>query len=85
MARPAKIPEPTKTYSLLLSVEQYDKLSVHAKSLDKKSYEQVSVGDLIRDGIELYLEALDDDEYYPEGESNEVYSAGRIVFENEKT
>lgn len=59
MARPAKIPEPTKTYSLLLSVEQYDRLAAHAKKLDKKSYEQVSVGDLIRDGIELYLEALD--------------------------
>ena len=68
MARPAKIPEPTKTYSLLLSVEQYDRLAEHAKKLDKKSYEQVSVGDLIRDGIGLYLEALDEDEYYTEGQ-----------------
>jgi len=61
MARPAKIPEPTKVYSLLISVEQYDRLAYHAKNLDKKSYEQVSVGDLIRDGIALYLEALDEE------------------------
>jgi len=44
-----------------MSVEQYDRLAYHAKKLDKKSYEQVSVGDLIRDGIELYLEALDEE------------------------
>lgn len=61
MGRPAKIPEPTKTYSLLMSAEQYDRLAEHAKRLDKKSYEQVSVGDLMRDSIELYLEALDED------------------------
>jgi len=61
MGRPAKIPEPTKTYNLLMSAEQYDRLAEHAKRLDKKSYEQVSVGDLMRDSIELYLEALDED------------------------
>jgi len=61
MGRPAKIPEPTKTYNLLMSAEQYNRLAEHAKRLDKKSYEQVSVGDLMRDSIELYLEALDED------------------------
>ena len=59
--RPAKIPDPTKTYSLLLSVEMYERLADHAARLQKKSLEQVSVGDLMRDSIELYLEALDEE------------------------
>jgi hypothetical protein len=61
MGRPAKIPDPTKTYNLLMSVEQYDKLAYHAARLQKKSLEQVSVGDLMRDSIELYIEALDEE------------------------
>ena len=61
MGRPAKIPDPTKTYSLLLSVEMYERLADHAARLQKKSLEQVSVGDLMRDAIELYIEALDED------------------------
>ena len=61
MGRPAKIPEPTKTYSLLMSVEQYEKVAGHAARLQKKSLEQVSVGDLMRDAIELYIEALDEE------------------------
>jgi predicted DNA-binding protein len=61
MGRPAKIPDPTKTYSLLLSVEMYERLADHAARLQKKSLEQVSVGDLMRDSIELYLEALDEE------------------------
>ena len=63
MPRPPKIDEPTKTYSLLLSVAMYDKLAKHAERLHAKSTTQVSVGDLIREGIEIYLEALDDDDY----------------------
>jgi|TARA_A100001391_G_scaffold53871_1_gene32829 hypothetical protein len=41
----------------------YDKLAKHAERLHAKSITQVSVGDLIREGIEIYLEALDDDDY----------------------
>jgi len=44
-----------------MSVEQYDSLAGHAARLQKKSLEQVSVGDLMRDAIELYIEALDED------------------------
>jgi len=41
----------------------YDKLAKHAERLHAKSITQVSVGDLIRESIEIYLEALDDDDY----------------------
>ena len=63
MPRPPKIDEPTKTYNLLISVAMYDKLAQHAKRLHAKSVTQVSVGDLIREGIEIYIEALEDDDY----------------------
>jgi len=63
MGRPAKIDEPTKTYSLLMSVKQYDRLSTHSERLQKKSREQVAVSDLMREAIDIYLEALDDDDY----------------------
>jgi hypothetical protein len=58
MPRPPKIDEPTKTYNLLMSVAVYDKLAKHAERLHAKSVTQVSVGDLIREGVEIYLEAL---------------------------
>tara|TARA_R100001440_G_scaffold9756_3_gene18136 strand:- start:2421 stop:2621 length:201 start_codon:yes stop_codon:yes gene_type:complete len=61
MGRPAKIDEPTKTYSLLMSVRQYERLSAHSERLQKTSREQVAVSDLMREGIDIYLEALDED------------------------
>jgi len=61
MGRPAKIDEPTKTYSLLMSVKQYDRLAAHSERLQKTSREQVAVSDLMREGINIYLEALDED------------------------
>jgi hypothetical protein len=61
MGRPAKIDEPTKTYSLLMSVKQYDRLAAHSERLQKKSREQVAVSDLMREGIDIYLDALDED------------------------
>ena len=72
MGRPAKIDEPTKTYSLLMSVRQYERLSVHSERLQKTSREQVAVSDLMREAINIYLEALDDDDY--EGGQNEKQS-----------
>ena len=63
MERPAKIDEPTKTYSLLMSVKQYDRLFTHSERLQKKRREQVAVSDLMREAIDIYLDALDDDDY----------------------
>ena len=61
MGRPAKIDEPTKTYSLLMSVKQYNRLAAHSERLQKTSREQVAVSDLMREGIDIYLDALDED------------------------
>ena len=60
MARPVKIDEPTKTYSLLMSVKQYDRLAEHSERLQKQSREQLAVSDLIRESIDVYLDALDE-------------------------
>jgi len=62
MARPFKIVEPTKTYNLLLKTEQYDRLAAVSSKMQKTSREQVAVVDLIRDAIDVYLEALEDKE-----------------------
>ena len=72
MPRPNKILEPTKTYNLLLKEAQYDKLAYAAHQMQKTALEQVAVADLIREAIDIYIEAWEEDEYYPEGESNEV-------------
>ena len=63
MARPHKILEDTKTYSLLMSVKQYDILSAHSRRMTKRGLEQVAVADLIREAIDVYIEALEDDDY----------------------
>ena len=63
MARPHKILEDTKTYSLLMSVKQYDILSTHSRRMTKRGLEQVAVADLIREAIDVYIEALEDDDY----------------------
>jgi hypothetical protein len=61
MPRPPKINEPTKTYNLLMTQVQYDKLAEHSTRMQKRSLEQVAVADLIRDAIDVYLEVLDGD------------------------
>ena len=61
MGRPHKILEPTKTYNLLLTTNQYDRLADMSSKLQETSREQVAVADLIRDAIEAYLEALEDE------------------------
>ena len=62
MPRPNKILEPTKTYNLLLKEEQYDKLAYDAHQMQKTAREQVSVADLIREAIDIYIEAWENDD-----------------------
>jgi len=59
MPRPNKILEETKTYNLLMTTVQYQKLSKIAHDQMKTSLEQVSVADLIREAIDIYLEILE--------------------------
>ena len=62
MPRPIKIVEPTKTYSLLMKQDQYDRLEKYAHEMQKKALEQVAVADLIREAIDIYLEALEEEQ-----------------------
>ena len=61
MPRPNKIIEPSKQYNLLMKQSQYDRLAKVADKMQQKSLEQVSVADLIRDSIDVYLEVLEDE------------------------
>ena len=61
MPRPPKIDDPTKTYNLLMTKSQYDRLATYSESMQKRSLEQVAVADLIRDAIDIYLEILDEE------------------------
>lgn len=61
MPRPIKILEETKTYNLLMTVEQWDKLSRMSHEQTKTSLEQVSVADLIREAIDIYIQILEDE------------------------
>lgn len=45
-----------------MTVDQYNRLSNIAQDMQKRSLEQVSVADLIRDSIDIYLEALEDEQ-----------------------
>ena len=60
MPRPNKILEPTKTYNLLMTQQQYNKLLIHAHEQQRYSREQVAVADLIREAIDIYIEALEE-------------------------
>lgn len=62
MPRPNKILEPTKQYNIMLKVEQYDKLAEMATIMQKSAYEQVSVADLIRESVDIYIEAYEEED-----------------------
>jgi hypothetical protein len=62
MPRPNKILEPTKTYNLMLKQVQYDKLASAAEQMQKNSIEQVAVADLIREAIDIYIEAWENED-----------------------
>ena len=61
MPRPNKILEPTKTYNLLMKEEQFDKLAYVAHQMQKKALEQVAVADLIREALDIYVEAYEEE------------------------
>ena len=65
MVRPHKIREETKTYNLLMKKRQYDILSAYSHTMTKNGLEHVAVADLIREAIDIYIEALEDEEYEP--------------------
>lgn len=62
MVRPLKIKEESKNYTFLISLNHFERLDKLATEMQKKAFEQVAVADLIRDAIEIYLEAVEGDE-----------------------
>ena len=46
----------------MLKVEQYDKLATIATIMQKSAYEQVSVADLIRESVDIYIEAYEEED-----------------------
>lgn len=62
MARPPKIEEKTKTYNLLMTVVQYDKLAMISEQRQKTDLSQVSVADLIREAIDLYIHVIEQED-----------------------
>lgn len=62
MPRPNKILEPTKTYNFNLKTDHFDRLSKIAHNESAIHNQQVSVADLIRESIEVYLDALEEDD-----------------------
>jgi hypothetical protein len=46
----------------MLKVEQYDKLAKIATVMQKSAYEQVSVADLIRESVDIYIEAYEEED-----------------------
>ena len=62
MPRPNKILEPTKQYNVMLKVSQYEELAKIATFLQQTSLDQVSVADIIRESIDIYIEAYKDDD-----------------------
>lgn len=59
MSRPPKIQEKTKQYNLMMTVEQYNKLANISSERQRTELEQVSVADLIRESIDLYIHVLE--------------------------
>jgi len=58
MSRPNKIPEETKVYNLTVSKADYNELEKFATRETDRYASQISVADLIRNAIKLYLEDL---------------------------
>lgn len=62
MPRPNKLNVPTKCYNLLFPIEQWDKLAKMAHERAKTELEQVSVADLIRDAVDLYIHVIEQED-----------------------
>ena len=53
----------------MLKQVQYDKLASAAEEMQRKSIEQVAVADLIREAIDIYIEALEGEDVIEDEEA----------------
>jgi len=61
MGRPKKFKENVKPYHILLSVKSFDKLLKISRHETKHSLEHISVADLIRSSIDVYVECYEEE------------------------
>jgi extradiol dioxygenase family protein len=62
MPRPNKLLVPAKTYNLTLPIEDWDRLAKHSHIQTQRYGIQISVADLMRSAITLYIADLDQEE-----------------------
>jgi hypothetical protein len=59
MGRPRKLMSTTKTYNLTMPIEMFEKLSKISLQETRNSLEHISVADLIRSSIEVFVECYE--------------------------
>ena len=61
MARPKKFKEDVKMYNIALPVDTFKKLSEISLHETKNSLTHISIADLIRSSIDVYIECYDEE------------------------
>ena len=61
MARPKKFKEDVKMYNIALPVDTFKKLSEISLHETKNSLIHISIADLIRSSIDIYIECYDEE------------------------
>ena len=61
MARPKKFTEDVKMYNIALSVNVFKKLSAISLQETQNSLEHISIADLIRDSIDVFIECYQEE------------------------
>lgn len=61
MARPKKFTEDVKMYNIALSVNMFKKLSAISLHETKNSLEHISIADLIRNSIDVFVECYEEE------------------------
>ena len=61
MARPKKFKEDVKMYNIALPINTFKKLSEISLHETKNSLTHISIADLIRDSIDVFIECYDEE------------------------
>ena len=61
MARPKKFKEDVKMYNIALSINTFKKLSEISLHENKNSLTHISIADLIRDSIDVFIECYEEE------------------------
>ena len=62
MARPKKFTEDVKMYNIALPVKMFERLSKISLQETENSLEHISIADLIRTSIEVYVDTYEENE-----------------------